>query len=238
VPEVLWSSAELRLLAGEIDAIFRGQRDVQAINAQALRHGLRERALAGRWKGNLQGVEETLADLLEWGTAASALDFPIACDIFQAAKARQLFYPAVDRLIARRGRDHTIASELQEFREALNEAQAIACGRLRQSQPVLSARQTAHLCVALASMPLDQRPKPISTGIPSLDLDMRGGVIPGKGEGTWVLVARSGIGKTTVAIAAAMGLACNGASLLVLSCELTAWPRRCIPPATWRAGAA
>jgi len=46
VPEVLWSSAELRLLAGEIDAIFRGQRDVQAINAQALRHGLRERSLA------------------------------------------------------------------------------------------------------------------------------------------------------------------------------------------------
>jgi replicative DNA helicase len=36
-----------------------------------------------------------------------------------------------------------------------------------------------------------------------------------------VLAARSGIGKTTVAIAAAMGLACNGASLLVLSCELT-----------------
>jgi hypothetical protein len=221
VPELLWSSAELRLLVGEIDAIFRGQRDVQAINAQALRHGLRERALAGRWQGNLQGIEETLADLLEWGTAASALDFPIACDIFQAAKARQLFYPAVERLIARRGRDHTIASELQGFREALNEAQAIACGRLRQSQPVLSARQTAHLCVALASMPLDQRPKPISTGIPSLDLDMRGGVIPGKGEGTWVLAARSGIGKTTVAIAAAMGLACNGASLLVLSCELT-----------------
>ena len=50
---------------------------------------------------------------------------------------------------------------------------------------------------------------------------MRGGVIPGKGEGTWVLAARSGIGKTTVAIAAAMGLAFNGASLLVLSCELT-----------------
>jgi hypothetical protein len=99
---------------------------------------------------------------------------------------------------------------LQGFREALNEAQAIACGRLRQSQPVLSARQTAHLCVALASMPLDQRPKPISTGIPSLDLDMRGGVIAGKGEGTWVLAARSGIGKTTVAVAAAMGLAFNG----------------------------
>ena len=221
VPDSLWSGSELRLVAGEIDAIFRGQRDVQAINAQALRHGLRERALAGRWQGDLQAIEETLAALLEWGRAASALDFPIACDLFQAAKARQIFYPAISRLLERRGRDRSIAIELQECREALNEAQALANGRLRQSQPVLSARSTAHQCIALAALPLEERPKPISTGIPSLDLDMRGGVIPGQGEGTWVLAARSGIGKTTVAIAAAMGLACNGASLLVLSCELT-----------------
>ena len=221
VPDSLWSGSELRLVAGEIDAIFRGQRDVQAINAQALRHGLRERALAGRWQGDLQAIEETLAALLEWGRAASALDFPIACDLFQAAKARQIFYPAISRLLERRGRDRSIATELQECREALNEAQALANGRLRQSQPVLSARSTAHQCIALAALPLEERPKPISTGIPSLDLDMRGGVIPGQGEGTWVLAARSGIGKTTVAIAAAMGLACNGASLLVLSCELT-----------------
>ena len=221
VPDSLWSGSELRLVAGEIDAIFRGQRDVRAINAQALRHGLRERALAGRWQGDLQAIEETLAALLEWGRASSALDFPIACDLFQAAKARQIFYPAISRLLERRGRDRSIATELQECREALNEAQALANGRLRQSQPVLTARSTAHQCIALAALPLEERPKPISTGIPSLDLDMRGGVIPGQGEGTWVLAARSGIGKTTVAIAAAMGLACNGASLLVLSCELT-----------------
>jgi replicative DNA helicase len=51
---------------------------------------------------------------------------------------------------------------------------------------------------------------------------MRGGVIPGQGENLWVLAARSGIGKTTVAIAAAMGLANNGAGVLFLSCELGA----------------
>jgi replicative DNA helicase len=50
---------------------------------------------------------------------------------------------------------------------------------------------------------------------------MRGGVLPGTGDSTWVLAARSGVGKTTVAIAAAMGLAFNGASVLVLSCELS-----------------
>ena len=121
VPDSLWSGAELRLVASEIDAMFRGERDVQGINAQALRHGLRERALAGRWQGDLQAVEETLADLIAWGRAASALDFPIACDLFQAAKARQIFYPAISRLLERRGRDRSIAAELQECRKALNE---------------------------------------------------------------------------------------------------------------------
>lgn len=62
---------------------------------------------------------------------------------------------------------------------------------------------------------------PISTGIPSLDLDIRGGVIAGAGESTFVLAARSGIGKTTLAIAAAMGLAHHGAGVLVISCELS-----------------
>jgi replicative DNA helicase len=221
VPDSLWSTPELRLVAAEVDAIFRGQRDVHTLNANAIRHGLRERSLSGRWDGSLQEMDLALADLLEWGKAASALDFPIACDIFQAAKARQLLYPALTQLLDRRGRDRTITAELQECREALQAAQSIATGRLRNSQPVLSARQTAHQCIALASVPLDQRPKPISTGIPSLDLDMRGGVVTGQGEGTWVLAARSGVGKTTLAIAAAMGLACNGASVLIFSCELT-----------------
>ena len=103
----------------------------------------------------------------------------------------------------------------------MNEATAITAGRHRQSFQVCTASDAGRECLALASLPADQRPKPISTGIPSLDIDMRGGVIPGTGDSTWVLAARSGVGKTTVGIAAAMGLAFNGASVLVLSCELS-----------------
>jgi replicative DNA helicase len=221
VPVELWSSPALRMVAVEIDAIFRGQRDVHTINANAIRHDLRERSLSGRWEGSLQEMEVALADLLAWGRGASALDFPIACDIFQAAKARQIFYPAMQSLLDRRGRDRAIAAELQECRQALNAAQSIASGRFRQTHIVHSARRTAIESIRLAALPLEQRVKPVSTGIPSLDLDMRGGVVPGHGEGTWVLAARSGVGKTTLGIAAAMGLACNGASVLVFSCELT-----------------
>jgi hypothetical protein len=43
VPERLWSTADLKLVALEVDAIFRGQRDVHAINAEAIRQDARAR---------------------------------------------------------------------------------------------------------------------------------------------------------------------------------------------------
>jgi len=221
VSETLWSTAALRAIASEIDAIFRGQRDITTLNAAALREALRERAAAGRWKGSLQQTEESLAELIAWGENASALDFPIACELFQSAKARRLFYPALRRLLEREHQDRAIEAELRDCRQVLNEAIAITAGRFRQSQPVCSPTDAARECVELAGLPAEQRPVPISTGIPSLDLDMRGGVLAGQGESTWVLAARSGVGKTTVAIAAAMGLACNGAGVLFFSCELS-----------------
>ena len=221
VPARLWSTAELRLVAAEIDAIFRGQRDVRTINAEALRQDARSRLADGRYRGSLQQLEVALAELLDSAQRCSALDFPIACDLFQSAKARQVFYGALHQLLERRQLDGAIETEIQTCRSAVNEATSLTTGYFRDRYSVLSMAEGIGECIALASMPLDQRPKPISTGIPSLDLDMRGGVIAGKGESTWVLAARSGIGKTTVAVAAAMGLAFNGASVLFLSCELS-----------------
>ena len=221
VPARLWSTAELRLVAAEIDAIFRGQRDVRTINAEALRQDARSRLADGRYRGSLQQLEVALAELLDSAQRCSALDFPIACDLFQSAKARQVFYGALHQLLERRQLDGAIETEIQTCRSAVNEATSLTTGYFRDRHSVLSMAEGIGECIALASMPLDQRPKPISTGIPSLDLDMRGGVIAGKGESTWVLAARSGIGKTTVAVAAAMGLAFNGASVLFLSCELS-----------------
>jgi hypothetical protein len=220
LPPSLWSTSELRLLAGEIDAAFCGQRDIRTINATALREGWRQRARTGRLQGSLQQLETALSALLAWGEGSSELDFPIACDLLQSAKARQCFYPALRRLLAREHCDGSIEVELEACRSTLNAASAISAGRFRQIQPLATSADAAAEALSLATLPLEERPTPISTGIPSLDLDMRGGVIPGQGEGTWVLAARSGIGKTTVAIAAAMGLAHNGAEVLFVSCEL------------------
>lgn len=224
VPGSLWSDPGHRALALEIDALFRGRRDIAVLNAQALREDLQQRALDGRFRGSLQQIETALADLLAWGREGGPhpeLEFSLACQLFQSAKARALFYPGLRRLLAREQVDGGIDAELEHCRDLLNEATAITAGRMRQNLQLCTPTDAARECIALASLPAEQRPQPISTGIPSLDMDMRGGILPGTGESTWVLAARSGVGKTTVAIAAAMGLAINGASVLVLSCELS-----------------
>jgi replicative DNA helicase len=224
VPATLWSQPGLRALALEIDELFRGRRDIAMLNATAIREDLQQRALDGRYRGSLQQLEMALSEVIAWGDDGlphPELEFTLACQLFQSAKARALFYPGLRRLLAHEQVDSGIDDELERCRALLNEATAITAGRFRQSMQICSAADAAHECLALASLPAEQRPKPISTGIPSLDIDMRGGVLPGTGDSTWVLAARSGVGKTTVGIAAAMGLAINGASVLVLSCELS-----------------
>lgn len=224
VPGSIWNDPGLRALALEIDELFRGRRDIAVLNATAIGEDLQQRSLAGRFRGSLQQLQTALSDVIAWGEDGNPhpeLEFTLACQLFQSAKARALFYPGLRRLLAREQSDGGIDTELESCRVLLNEATAITAGRFRQSIQIYTSNDAASECIALASLPADQRPKPISTGIPSLDIDMRGGVLPGTGDSTWVLAARSGVGKTTVAIAAAMGLAMNGASVLVLSCELS-----------------
>jgi hypothetical protein len=160
VPETFWSSPELVLIAEEIDAVFRGQRDIRTINAEALRHGLRDRALSGRYQGSLQDIEVAMADLVAWGKAASALDFPIACDLFQSAKARQIFYPALKRLIEREQRDVAIEAELDFCRQAVNQAMAITAGRHRSGHTVLTPADAAKEAFSLATAQPSSAPSP------------------------------------------------------------------------------
>jgi len=221
-PASFWSHPDLVLIAAEIDAIFRGQRPLTTINAEALRQSLRHRQPStASTDRSIQALDDALGRLLIWARHGAAADFSIACDLLQSGKARQLFYGALRQLLDREHSDGPIEAELNSCRLALNDALAITAGRFRTPAPLCAAADAATGAVALATRPLDQRPIPISTGIPSLDLDIRGGVIAGAGESTYVLAARSGIGKTTLAIAAAMGLAHHGAGVLVVSCELS-----------------
>lgn len=47
----------------------------------------------------------------------------------------------------------------------MHEAKALATGYFRDRHSVLAVAEGIGECIALASMPQDQRPKPISTGV-------------------------------------------------------------------------
>ena len=98
VPGSIWSQPGLRALALEIDELFRGRRDIDVLNANAIREDLRQRALEGRFRGSLLQLEEALSEVIAWGDDGlihPELDFKIACQLFQSAKARALFYPGL-----------------------------------------------------------------------------------------------------------------------------------------------
>jgi Replicative DNA helicase len=101
---------------------------------------------------------------------------------------------------------------------AIENARALVAGRLGQSielECFSSERET------LLEAMTQERCSAISTGIAALDMDLQGGVQPSDTGKLNVIGARTGVGKTTVGMAAAMGLALHGAGVLFLSSELS-----------------
>ena len=88
VPASLWTSAEHRAVADEIDATFRAERDIQAIQAESLRQSLRQRAIDGRFQGSLQALDTAIAELLRWADGRRRHDFQLALTPFRAPTPR------------------------------------------------------------------------------------------------------------------------------------------------------
>jgi hypothetical protein len=131
VPGSIWNDPGLRALAIEIDELFRGRRDIAVLNATAILEDLQQRSLAGRFRGSLQQLQTALSDVIAWGEDGNPhpeLEFTLACQLFQSAKARALFYPGLRRLLAREQSDGGIDTELESCRVLLNEATAITAG--------------------------------------------------------------------------------------------------------------
>ena len=163
VPGSLWSQPGLRALALEIDALFRGRRDIDVLNANAIREDLRQRAFEGRFQGSLLQMEEALSEVIAWGDDGlihPELDFKIACQLFQSAKARGVLYPGLRALLAREQIDCSIDGELERCRELLNEATAITAGRYRQRVQICSEADATGPPESLSSAPLAATPQP------------------------------------------------------------------------------
>ena len=218
VPDSLWSLPPHQQLSSEIEAIFQGQRDLRTLNGHTLIESTRLRLERGQIQGSLQQISADISALARDASGLIANDLQIAIELLQSTRARTLLKAAGSELELALRRDRCIEQVAQTMLNAIENARALVAGRLGQSielECFSSERET------LLEAMTQERCSAISTGIAALDMDLQGGVQPSDTGKLNVIGARTGVGKTTVGMAAAMGLALHGAGVLVLSSELS-----------------
>lgn len=218
VPESIWSEATHHRMAEEIDAIFRGNRDVRTLNGRTLIDSYRLRVERDQAHGSVQALSQMVAELRDEAGSFVENDMLIAIEILQSNRARAILKQANLSLEQALRRDRNVETVVSDMLRSIESAKALVAGRLGEDIELDSFESMADM---LRDGMQSEKAMPISTGIEALDMDLQGGVNPMDTGKLNVVGARTGVGKTTVGIAAAMGLALNGASTLFLSCELS-----------------
>jgi len=218
VPETLWSSPVHQQLCSEIEALFRGERDLRRLNGHTLLESTRLRLERGQIQGSLQEISRTIGALSREASGLASNDLQIAIELLQSSRARALLQAAGSELALALKRDRCIERVADDMLRSIENARALVAGRLGETMQLDCFSSTRE---PLLSAMTQERCTPISTGIAALDMDLQGGVQPSDTGKLNVIGARTGVGKTTVGMAAAMGLALHGAGVLFLSSELS-----------------
>ena len=217
VPDFMWSRPEHVRVAHEIDQAFLGRRDIRTINGKALIESFRLRSERGAVHGSLQGFSIDVKNLMAETEGFVENDFLIAIEILQSSKARGILASASQQLQHSLRSDRPVESVVTEMEGRLVQAREVVQGRIGSDHSFL---EVSELGDKLIEVMTKEKEEAIPTGIDALDLDINGGVNPGRTGRLHCLGARLGVGKTTVAVAGAMGLSMNGGSVLFMSCEL------------------
>lgn len=218
VPESLWSSKLHAKLSEELDAIFCGQRDVRILNGRTLIESYQLRVQRDQVNGSIQALSQSVAELRDEAGSFVENDMLIAIELLQSSRARSILRTAGMNLATALKRDRPVESIVQDMLDSISKARDLVAGRLSEEVEFDSFSNSAS---ALREAMTQQRSQVMSTGIAALDMDLQGGVCASDTGKLNVIAARTGVGKTTVGIAAAMGLARSGAHVLFLSCELS-----------------
>ena len=216
IPDHLWSEGPILRIAQEIDEAFNGRRDIKQLNGAALIEGYRLMVERGR-PGSLQNFSVAIQTLISEAGSFVENDFLIAIEILQSKRARGILSNASWHLERSLRGDRPVEEIVKALSVCAANAQQIVKGRLGDDLEFDSFESLHDL---LLSGMEAEKAEPISTGIRALDIDLGGGVNPALNGKLHTIAARTGVGKTTVAIAAAMGLTLRGTNTLFLSCEL------------------
>ena len=219
VPDRLWTDRTRMQISAEIDATFRGERDIRQLNSVALVESYRLRVEREQLTGSLQEFSAAVAAMTAEVSGFHLNDFEMAVQILQSKRARAGLKWLLDQLERGLRADKPVEQVVELLGEGVEKARALVSGRLGQNHQFdTSASISEQLEIAMSL----EKGVTMSTGIDALDIDILGGVNRQTSSRLLVIAARTGVGKTTLAIASAMGLCRSGADVLFLSCELDA----------------
>ncbi len=218
VPMALFSDPTLSRIASEIDAAFSGQRDIRRINGWNLIDCYSRRCERGQITGSPSAFAMATRELTDEIGTFIENDFLIAIELLQSKTAREMLRKAASKLDYALRADRAVEMVVSDHGREIDEAKRLLKGRLGDDLEIKCLDDFHDVLVA--RMTAEKAPS-ISTNIDAFDMDIQGGVNPLDSGKMNVIGARTGVGKTTLGIAAACGLVLNGADVMFISVELS-----------------
>ena len=232
VPSSMWSTPEFRAVGHEIDATYLGERDAQLISRESLISGYARlndgsHTVAPITFNEAVGHLSARETMESYGDAAS--EWQVALDLLRQARVKSLYNETMHAVTQVQKADAKMEKTIEFQQQRLMECLGMLRGTIGQQGNSLRSDQ-AIIGSGKGDGVIDQilgTPKtvaPISTGIAAFDIDMEGGVYPAGSEFTggrmFALAARTGVGKTILAVDLALGLVARGLQVGFVSAEL------------------
>jgi len=232
VPLNLWSTPEFKAVGNEIDRTYLGERNLQMISREALITNYEALQEASRTVSILDfnttvGKMSDPEAMKAYGDADS--EWAVALDLLRQARVKALYHETIESVEQIKKADTKLEKTIEFQQQRLMECLGMLRGSMGQqgnakssSEVILGVDGKGGLIESI----LESREsvQPVSTGIPAMDLDMEGGVYPPGsdfcGGRMFALAARTGVGKTILAVHAAINLAAGGLKVGLISAEL------------------
>ncbi|WGL30430.1 DNA helicase [Synechococcus phage S-CRES2] len=230
IPDNLWSTDVFRAIGREIDLTFTGERDGSLISREVLIRKYAELSEGSRSVGIMEFNQtiSTLSDkesMKAYGDAAS--EWNVALDLLRQARVRAVYEETQHAATQAERTKGKIEKQIEFQQQRLMECLGMLHGSIGNQGNAVDAVEDlfADDNVSILNRIINAREQkaPVSTGILAMDLDMEGGVRePGQEAGgrLFCLAARTGVGKTQLAVHAFVNLAAAGLTVGFISAEL------------------
>ncbi len=232
VPNSLWSSDVFKAIGGELDAVYRGERNAELLTRQSL---------ITHWEQlppNARMVDiGSFADTVNHLSGEGAMDafgdgeseWGVALDLLRQARVKAIYDETMSEVDQVKKADTKMEKIIEHQQSKLMECLGMLRGSVGQQGNAKNMGEmfygvNGQMGLIDKVMTAERNIQPVSTTIDAMDVDMEGGVYPPGspfcGGRLFTLAARSGVGKTILGVNAALGLAKGGLKVGFVSAEL------------------